>query len=153
MTFDQKISELLPEIKRQGKTVEEVVILASLIQREASTLEQMKMVSGILLNRLEIGQALQVDATLQYLAGQNQTTGKWWISPSPALKQSDSPFNTYLNPGLPPSPICNPGLDALTAAVYPTKSNNLYYLHDDSGRMYYSQTYDEHLRNIERYLR
>ena len=153
MTFEQKISQLLPEIDRQGKTVEEIVILASLIQREAKTLEQMKMVSGILQNRLEIGQALQVDATLQYLAGQNKSTGKWWISPSPALKQLSSPFNTYLNPGLPPSPICNPGFDALTAAVYPTESDNLYYLHDDSGRMYYAPTYEQHLQNIEKYLK
>lgn len=152
-TFAQKTADLQAQIAGEGKSWEETVVLASIVQREAKTLEQMKMVAGILQNRLEIGQALEVDATLQYIKGKSSRAGGWWSTPLSVDKQLESPFNTYKYPGLPPGAICNPGFDALSATVNPTPSENFFYLHDESGAMYYAQEYDGHLRNIELYLR
>lgn len=136
-----------------GLNDEQVVILASIVQREAKDPEQMRHVAGILLNRLEIGMALQVDATLQYAKGYDPVKETWWPTPTAADKEVDSPYNTYLNQGLPPAPISNPGLDALMAVVNPLESDELYYLHAPDGSMYYAETYEGHQANIDRYLR
>lgn len=135
-----------------GYTYDEMVVMASLIQREARTYEQMQHVSGILWNRLELGMPLQVDATLQYIKGKD-ASGKWWSTPLAADKQLQSPFNTYLNSGLPPSPICNPGKDALLAAANPLDVDDLFYLHSPTGEMYFAQTLEQHNANINKYLR
>lgn len=133
---------------------EEVITLASIVQREAKNPSDMKAVAGILLNRLRIGMPLQVDATLQYIKGYNEAGKTWWSPPTAADKALKSPYNTYLNAGLPPGPIANPGTDALSAVLFSTKSDNLYYISDRTGqKMYYAETYDQHLQNIERYLR
>lgn len=135
-----------------GLSDEEAVILASIIEREARDPEQMRHVAGILLNRLEIGMALQVDATLQYAKGFDQNRKTWWAPPLANDKQINSAYNTYTNPGLPPGPISNPGENALKAVAYPIESNDLFYLHSNDGNMYYAETYEGHLANIERYL-
>lgn len=136
-----------------GLSDEEAVILASIIEREARDPEQMRHVASILLNRLEIGMALQVDATLQYAKGYDSNRKTWWPPATPADKQIDSPYNTYLNPGLPPGPISNPGKNALHAVANPIESNDLFYLHADDGNMYYAETYEQHQQNINRYLK
>lgn len=138
--------------ERTGLSDLEAVTLASIVEREARDPEQMRHVAGILLNRLEIGMALQVDATLQYAKGYDEQAKIWWAPPTSADKQIDSPYNTYLNPGLPPGPISNPGADALNAVANPIDSENLYYLHSPDGKMYYAATYEEHQQNIARYL-
>jgi len=147
-TFEQKLAtideDLTPaEIKR-------LVILASLIEREARGSTQMQHVAGILENRLEIGMALQVDATLQYIRG--NVAGEWWAPPRSSDKDLVSSFNTYLNPGLPPRPIANPGISALRAVVKPLANDDFFYLHAPSGEVYYAEDYDAHLQNIARYL-
>ncbi len=146
-TFEKKIATIgdfsPSELKR-------LVILASLVEREARGSEQMRRVAGILENRLAINMALQVDATLQYVRG--EVAGKWWAPPLAADKDLKSAFNTYLNPGLPPRPIANPGLSALQAAHDPLESEDYFYLHAPTGEMYYAETYEEHLVNISRYL-
>lgn len=152
-TFESKTTALQAEVARQGKEWSDTVVLASIVQREARNADQMKMVAGILENRLEIGQALEVDATLQYVKGYNAQTQKWWSVPLAIDKQLASPFNTYRNPGLPPAPIANPGLDALIATVYPTSSDYYFYIHAPDGKMYYGKNYPEHLSNIQKYLR
>lgn len=134
-------------------TQQQLVVLASLLEREARGEDSMKMVAGILLNRLRIGMPLQVDATLQYAKGYDRKAETWWSTPKSEDKAIDSPFNTYKNTGLPPSPICNPGLLALKAALSPTKSNYLYYISDTKGAMHYATTYPEHQKNIETYLK
>lgn len=153
-TFDQVVikNKIAEKAEDQGRTLEEVVILASILEREAQGLEDMKMVAGILYNRLEIDMALQVDATLQYAKGYDAVKKQW----KPALsvdKELNSPYNTYKFPGLPPRPIANPGLNALSAAVDPTDSEYFYYISDKEGNMHYSVTYEEHLANIEKYLK
>lgn len=132
---------------------QQLIILASLLEREARGEEAMKMVAGILLNRLRIGMPLQVDATLQYAKGYDKKAQTWWPTPRSEDKSIDSPFNTYKNIGLPPSPICNPGLEALKAVLSPTKSNYLYYISEPNGTMHYAATYPEHQKNIEVYLK
>ena len=131
----------------------ETLILASLIEREARTLQSKKMVSGILKNRLEIGMPLQLDASVQYARdSQFPALEKYWLPLDPKDLKIVSPFNTYLNPGLPPSPICNPGSDSIQAALNPTPSDYLYYITGNDNLMHYAKTLEEHNRNIRDFL-
>lgn len=152
-TFETKTAALQQQVEAAGKSWVKTVVMASIIQREAKTASDMKLVSGILENRLAINQALQVDATLQYIKGRHPISKKWWTPPLAIDKELDSPFNTYKVVGIPPSPICNPGLEALSAAVNPTPSEYYFYLHASDGQMYYSEDYDGHLENIQKYLK
>lgn len=153
-TFETKIVKALDaQIKISPRPFDQVLTMASLVEREAKGSEQMKHVAGILWNRIDIGMSLQVDATLQYAKGYSQAQNSWWALPLAADKERTSPFNTYLNLGLPPHSIANPGLEAIKAALDPLDVDDLYYLHDAEGKMYYAQTLDGHKRNINAYLR
>lgn len=153
-TFERKvISGLASEIASSPYSLDEALVMASIVEREASGLEEMKMVAGILWNRQENGIALNADATLQYIKGYNQEKDSWWIPPMVADKKLNSPYNTYLYAGLPPAPIANPGLDAIKAALHPANTNYLYYLHDSSGQIHYAATLDEHNANVDKYIR
>lgn len=123
--------------------------IASIIQREAGGKGDMKLISGIIWNRLFNGMKLQIDATLQYAKG-NEEDG-WWRSVNPKDKSIDSPYNTYLYKDLPPSAIANPGLAAIEAAYNPVNTKCLYYLHDRNRKIHCAATYEEHKRNINRY--
>jgi UPF0755 protein len=125
--------------------------IASLIQRETNNPDDMPLVSGIIWNRLLTGVKLDIDATLQYAKG--KVGDRWWGQVVPEDKYIDSPYNTYANKGLPPAPICNPGLDAIAAALNPVETDCIFYLHDKNGVMYCSKTYEEHKENIVKYLR
>lgn len=153
--FDQVLekNKITEKAKAENRTLEDVVIMASLLEREAQSEEDMKVVAGILYNRLEQGMPLQVDATLQYAKGFDKASNNWWPPALSADKESNSRYNTYRFTGLPPGPIANPGLKALTAAVEPTESEYLFYITDNEGQMHYTQSYDEHLENINTYLR
>ncbi|PIY80552.1 MAG: endolytic transglycosylase MltG [Candidatus Pacebacteria bacterium CG_4_10_14_0_8_um_filter_42_14] len=148
-TFENKVATEFGDLDQAD--LKRLVILASLVEREARGFTQMRHVAGILENRLEIGMALQVDATLQYIRG--EVNGKWWSPPRSEDKKLSSPYNTYENPGLPPYPIANPGLDALKAAYDPLQVDDLYYLHAPSGEIYFGETLEEHNQNISKYLR
>lgn len=128
---------------------ETVLKVASIIQREAGGKSDMKLISGIIWNRIFKGMKLQVDATLQYAKG-NEEDG-WWGNVVPADKKIDSTYNTYMHAGLPPSAISNPGLAAIAAAYNPQKTSCLFFLHDKNRRIHCTKTYEEHKRNIERY--
>ena len=126
--------------------------LASIIQREAAGSHDMPLIAGILWNRLDQNKQLEIDATVQYARG--KTENGWW---SP-IKGSDtrsieSPFNTYLNKGLPPHPISNPGIDAIDAVLNPEETDCIYYLHDNDGIIHCSASFAEHELNIDQYLR
>jgi UPF0755 protein len=133
-----------------------VIIIASLLEREGVNDQDRPVIAGIIENRLKInGETaglLQIDATLQYAIGYDKNRGVWWRSPTPEDKEIDSPFNTYVVKGLPPTPICNPGEGSLAAAINPQKNNYFYYIHDASGKAYYARTFEEHDRNIAKYL-
>lgn len=153
-TFEKKLDAAWEEkLQKSGKSKEQAIIMASLIQREAKTLPTMRMISGILWKRIESGWPLQVDATLQYAKGYSQSEKSWWPEPLAVYKEIKSPFNTYLNTGLPPAPICNPGMNALEAAVNPQANDYWYYISDLQGQMHYAKTLQEHNRNVEQYLR
>lgn len=126
------------------------IILASLIERETKSDAEKPIVAGILQKRLEAGWPLELDATIQYLAGKSSD---WWPNTTLLDRQRPSPYNTYLHRGLPPGPICNPGLASLEAAAHPAASPYWYYLHEESGQIHYATTNAEHEANIEQYLR
>lgn len=126
--------------------------IASLIAREAAGTEDMRLISGIIWNRLEQDMPLQIDATMQYTLGKN-SEGKWWGSIDLSEKRSDSPYNSYVHKGLPPTPICSPNIDYIDAALNPEETDCLFYLHDKNKQIHCAKTYKEHLANIEEYLR
>ena len=154
LTFEEKVGDsLLEKGSKYDLTPQEVIILASLIEREAKSNEERPIIAGILLNRLNAQIALQVDATVQYAKGYDAASDSWW----PQVTQDDyrqvkSPYNTYLRVGLPPAPIANPGLDAIRAAANPQDTDYLYYLHDSEGKIHYAKTSEEHNKNIQDYL-
>lgn len=153
-TFHDKVElKLADELQASELSLEEIVTLASLVQRESRTDSDMRRVAGVIANRLELGMKLDIDATLSYARGFDPSAESWWSAPNPSLKSIDSPYNTYMRAGLPPGPIANPGLEAIEAALDPTPTTALFYLHTPSGQSYYADTYEEHLANIERYLR
>lgn len=127
----------------------EDVILASIVEREALTVAEKPVVAGILQNRLRDGWALEVDATIQYIMGK---PGNWWPTPLLGDRTRKSGYNTYLNRGLPPGPIGNPGLVSLQAVKNPEKTDYYFYLHDKSGIIHYARTNAEHEANIAKYV-
>jgi len=156
--FNQKYDEKLQaKIKKLGLSVDEGVILASIVEREARSEEDRKMVASILLKRFNIGMPLNADATVQYAlvpqGAKSPPAGGWWKR---YLTRDDlkieSAFNTYLYPGFPPAPIANPGFSSIQAvAEANTATPYLYYYHDPQGRSYYAKTLEEHNENVVRY--
>lgn len=148
--FNEQFAPYMKEFADQDILWTTGLKVASLIQRETNNPEQMPLISGIIWNRLLSGMKLDIDATLQYAKG--KTEDSWWGKVVPEDKYIDSPYNTYRTKGLPPTPICNPGIDAIKAAARPVETKCVFYLHDKNGTMYCSETYQEHLENIEKYL-
>jgi len=130
-----------------ARTQKDIVIMASILEKESAGDGDRAIISGILWKRLAKGMRLQVDATLAYERGETSATL------SQADLQKDSPYNTYTRSGLPPTPIGNPGLKALLAAAKPEASPYLYYLHDTKGNTYYARTLEEHVANKRKYLK
>lgn len=146
--FDRKVSkDLREEIKRQGKSLYEIITMASLIEKEVHGARDRKIVSGILWKRLKAGMPLQVDATISYITGRKTT------KISKEETQIDSPYNTYRYAGLPLGPIANPGLESIMAAIYPEESNFWYYLSAPDGKTIFSRTLEEHNRAKAKYLK
>lgn len=125
--------------------------IASLIEREAAGASDMKLISGIIWNRLNTDMKLQIDATMQYTKGR-KSDGSWWGGIDLAEKTSDSPYNTYLHTGLPPTPICSPSITSIEAVLNPEETDCLYYLHDSNKQIHCAKTYAEHKQNIQLYL-
>ncbi len=147
--FDLKLTnDLREEIKKQNKTIFEVIVLASIVEKEAGHKDDMKKISSVFQNRLEIGKALESDATINYItnSGRAQSTYE-------DLKV-ESPYNTYKYSGLPPGPISNPGIDAIKAVIYYEKTDYFYFLtKKDDNMAVFSKTYQEHLKNKNKYLK
>ena len=148
-TFDQKLTEQMrQDILKQNKTISESIIMASIVEKEVQTAEDMKIASGIFWKRIINGQRLESDAPLSYILQDNndQHSGK--------DLELDSPYNTYRNIGLPPSPISNPGFNAISASIYPTISKYNFFLTvvvDEKKRVIYSATFEEHVANRHKY--
>ncbi len=153
-TFEKKIiNGLKNDLAQSDYSLTEILTMASIVEREAKGYDQMTKVAGVLWQRLEIGMALQVDASLQYIKGFDQVQDTWWPTPTAADKELNSVFNTYKYPGLPPAPIANPGLDAIKATLNPVNTGALFYLHDLSGQIHFATTLEGHNANVEKYLR
>ena len=130
-----------------------VITIASLIEREAKLTEDIPIVSSVIQNRLTLGMKLDVDATIQYALGYQVGEKRWWKK---ELSKDDialnSPYNSYRNAGLPPTPIGNPGLNAIRAALNPANTDYLYYVSDKKGKIPPATTIQEHNANIKKYL-
>lgn len=166
--FNEKFEPYYQEAIKQNIKWDTLLKIASIVQREAAGKSDMPLVAGVIWNRLLDGMKLEIDATIQYVRDDvthygearydKQPTnysseGGWWTPIKPADKKIESSYNTYLNKGLPPHPICNPGLDAIEAVLNPVKTECLYYLHDSSGQIHCAKTYEEHQKNIEQFLK
>jgi UPF0755 protein len=148
--LDAKLTDdLRSEVTAGPLTLYQVVTLASIVEREAVLAEERPQIASVYLNRLQIGMLLEADPTVQYAMGYQIDTGQWW---NLNLTQADyhavdSPYNTYLYPGLPPGPIASPGIDSIRAVVYPAQTPYLFFRKtcDNSGAHNFSTTYEEHL--------
>jgi len=145
--FDKKLTlELREEIKRQKKTIFEVVTLASIVEKEVKTEADRKIVADIFLRRIAKGMALQSDATVNYITESGRARSTF------SDLRIDSPYNTYKYPGLPLGPICNPSIEAIKAVIYPQANNYLFFLTDKDGVTHYAKTNAEHNANRAKYL-
>jgi len=145
--FDAKLTpQMREDIKKSGHTLHEIVTMASVIEREVPLYEDRVIVSGLFWKRIDIGMGLQSDATVNYVNATRTTR--------PTLEdlKTDSLYNTYMYKGLPPGPICNPSIDAIEAALYPVKSDYLFFLSTATGKTIFSETYQKHLQAKYKYL-
>jgi UPF0755 protein len=153
-TFNEKYTaEIAAKAAQQNLTKAQVVTLASIVEKEAKG-DDRQQVASILLKRLKNGWPLQADATVQYALGYQKDEKRWWkkFTNLTDLK-IDSPYNTYTNEGLPPGPICSPGIASIEAVVNADPSTPyFFYLHDTKGQIHYAKTNEEHERNIHKYL-
>lgn len=156
LRMEQRLNDALAELSSEKTTsvlnVRQILTIASLIQREAAGKHDMKLISGVIWNRLFDEMPLQIDATLQYVKAEGTETPGWPMV-KPKDKSLDSPYNTYQNKGLPPGPIANPSLAAIEAALNPIDTTCLYYIHDRSRTIRCATTYEAHKRNISYYLK
>ena len=146
--LDKKLTlDLRAEIIKQKKSIFDIITMASIIEKEVTTQDDKKMVSGILWKRIALGMPLQVDATINYI------TKKDDASVLIIDTKINSPYNTYKYAGLPKGPISSPGIDSIVAAIYPKQSQFLFYLSTKDGKTIFSKTLAEHNLAIYKYLR
>lgn len=147
--FEEKYASI-PQGPNSNLSKEDIVKIASLVEREAKHDEDRPIVAGVIINRLEAGMSLDIDATVQYAIG---TPAKWWPTLQDAARNiaPESPYNTYTNLGLPPTPISNPGLAVLQAVINAPDTEYVFYITDKTGTNRYGRTLEEHNANIERY--
>ena len=143
--FDQRVTpQYRAGLKNKGLSLHQALTLASIIERESGEAKDKPLIAQVFLRRLGANQGLESDVTIHYVtddSGQAFST------------KLDSPYNTYLHAGLPPGPICSPGLVSLDAVLHPANTDYLYFLADKSGKTHFTRTFAEHQRNIERYLK
>lgn len=149
--FNEKFAPYTEEFAKENIRWTTGLKIASLVQREAASKDDMPLIAGVIWNRLLNGMKLEIDATLQYARG--DTGNGWWAPITKDDKKLDSPYNTYISEGLPPHPIANPGIDAIEAVLYPKETKCFFYLHDNDGQIHCAVTYEEHLENINKYLK
>lgn len=146
-TSAERYAKYTEAIIASGFSKDQVIILASILEREAKDLRSKQIVSGILQNRLAQDMPLQVDATFNYVL--DKTSDELTMDDL----QLESPYNTYTQKGLPPTPISNPGIESIEAVLYPEHTDFLYYLTAPDGTFYYAKTFEEHKKNKAKYLR
>ncbi|MBI3732223.1 MAG: endolytic transglycosylase MltG [Chloroflexi bacterium] len=137
----------------QGLSPYQRLIVASIVEREARMADERPLIASVYINRLKRNMRLEADPTVQYAMGYQAKTGSWWKTPVALEEYSNilSPYNTYLNDSLPPSPICSPGLSAIRAAFDPAKTDYLFFLARGDGTHVFAKTFEEHQANIAKY--
>jgi len=155
--LDARFTAVISELKISEDQLNKTLVTASLLEREAASSEEMPEIAGVIANRLEAGWPLQIDATVQYALASSQCKKidcNWWPNNlTKANLQINSPYNTFQNQGLPPRPISNPGKAAIKAASSPQKTSAWFYIHDNQGKIHFSDTVEEHNQNICTYLK
>ncbi|MGB9879862.1 MAG: endolytic transglycosylase MltG, partial [Anaerolineae bacterium] len=151
--FDRRVTiEMRKQALDQGLTLFQVLTLASIVEREAVVPEERPIIASVYLNRLRRGIYLEADPTVQYAKGYDPQTGSWWPHLSlEELRAVDSPFNTFIHPGLPPGPICNPGLASIEAVLNPANTKYLFFHAKGDGTHAFAETFEEHLENQKKY--
>jgi UPF0755 protein len=156
--FEQRVMPVYWEAVAQGTTILElhdVLTVASIVEREAVLDEERPQIAGVYLNRLARGMRLEADPTVQYAMGYQPASGQWWKTPVflEEYSQVFSPYNTYLNAGLPPGPIAAPRLASIRAVLNPAQHDYLYFVAEPggTGRHVFARTFEEHLENVRRY--
>ena len=154
--LQSRYKEILSGIKVSPESQDHVTTLASLIEREAASSQEMPEIAGVIEKRLASKWPLQIDATVQYAVASTRCKKidcDWWSNNLTKTDlQINSPYNTYINQGLPIKPICNPGKAALEAAASPKKTSAWFYIHDTNGKIHFSDTIEEHNKNVCTYL-
>ena len=145
--FEEKIAPLQDDILESGRSLDEIITMASIIEKETGPNDDRAIIAGILWKRIRIGMPLQVDASFLYINGK----GSFELTLSDL--KIDSPYNTYKYKGLPPSPIASPGMESIVAAANPKDSPYLYYLHDKEMNVHYGKDFEEHKANKRKYLK
>jgi len=144
--FKEKIKLALLDIQASGRSMSDIINMASIVEREATSTADRKIIAGVLWKRIDTGMPLQVDPTFYYILGK----GSLELTTKDLTMKS--PYNTYINKGLPPTPISNPGLDSIIATANPTESEYLFFLADRRGVIHYAATHDGHSENKAKYL-
>src|SRR3989338_7914650 len=147
--FEKQVADRYSTTTARVIKLDVALKIASLIEREAGGKSDMRLISGVIWNRIFKDMPLGIDATLQYAKA---TSSPWWPKVLSGDKDIDSRFNTYIYKGLPPTPIASPGRVSIEAALNPKKTDCLFYIHDSARRIHCSATYAGHLKNIKKYL-
>ncbi len=153
MNFDRRVTiEMRQQALDNGLDLFDALTLASIIEREVVMAEERPIVASVYLNRLRLGMYLEADPTVQYAKGYDAETGRWWPQLAlDELRAVDSPFNTFTHPGLPPGPICSPGLASIEAVLKPAESTYLFFHAKGDGSHAFAETFEEHLENQRKY--
>jgi UPF0755 protein len=147
-TTQNVLERLILNFQEKAKDISyEDLIIASMVEREGYTAEDRAIIADVIKKRLAEGWLLQIDATLLY------PKKDWEYIITETDKENENPYNTYKYPGLPPTPICNPGLESIKATLTPESNNYYFYIHDTNGNAYFAETLAEHNRNVQKYLR
>jgi UPF0755 protein len=148
-TFEERVTpQMIAQADRLGLTLHQVIIIASIVEREAVNPDERTTIASVYYNRIAQGMPLQADPTVQYQVG---SPDNWWPALTATQLQERGRYNTYLNPNLPPGPICNPSLASILAALQPARTNYLFFVATGDGSHAFAQTYEEHQQNIQRY--
>lgn len=153
-TFNSRVTDAMRQKAAVAKiTLYEAVTLAAIVEREAVVANERAIIASVFWNRVKKKMLLQSDSTAQYALGYQPATKQWWKSPVTIeeLVAVKSPYNTYLNPGLPPGPICNPSLASIVGAIEPAQTDYLFFYSKGDGTHVFAKTYEEHLQNQQKY--
>ncbi len=150
-TFQERVQpESITETDQMGLTLHQIITIASIVEREAVLPEERPIIASVYYNRISQGMPLQADPTVQYELG---APGNWWPELTPEDIQQNGRYNTYLNPDLPPGPICNPSLASIEAALRPAQTDYLFFVARGDGSHAFAVTAEEHQRNVDEYVK